>query len=478
LLLTSVSAVLFVMAVAVFSISPAAQGSGDRPALAITGSTLVDVHTGRTVHDTTILIAGDRIRHVGSSQDIHVPEGTRVLDARGRWIVPGLIDMHVHVSTMPDVPLELYVANGVTAIRDLGGNLTALRMLREAPQDPDRPRPRLFFVGAILDGAAPSAPRISIIVDTPKRATSAVGFLIDQGVDAIKVYNGVSNAALSAIVSAAAAKALPVVGHVPRAITAARAAQLGLNGIEHSAVRAVDLQEWGLLSPEDADRIRATTSVTQREAAVWERLPLDAAPLRALIAHLAKSRIFLDPTLSTDEYATLFLYDQQAEHANNRYLKRSFVELNLGPEHDVFRVPSEMRALAEAGMEKRRKFVGMSHRSGVTIVAGTDGPGIGTMAPGFGLHRELALLVEAGLAPLDALRAATINAARALGHHRTLGAVEAGKFADIVVLAANPLEDIRNTQRIESVIVDGRILQRAALETLLSDIEAAAKANR
>lgn len=428
-------------------ISPAAQGIERRPTLAIVGGTLIDVRTGRSFSDTTILIAGDRIQQVGPSGDINLTDGIPVVSARGRWIVPGFIDMHVHVSTTPDVPMELYVVNGVTAIRDLGGNLTALRMTRASPEAEDSPRPRLFFAGPILDGAAPSAPRISLIVDSPRRAASAVAFLVDQGVDAIKVYNNIREPALRAIVRAAAARGVPVVGHVPRTVTVARAVQLGMNGIEHALIRARDLEEWGLLSSVDADRIQAMPSVTRRDAAVWDRIALQAPAVRTLVAQLANNGVFFDPTLSIDEYDTLFLYDKEAQHPNNRYLKPSFVEANLGPEHEVFRLPSEMRAVAEAGLRKRQRLVAMSHQAGVPIIAGTDGPGIGGMAAGFGLHRELALLVEAGLPPLEALRAATINAARALRQEKRLATIEAGKLAGLIVLSANPLEDIRNSHR-------------------------------
>jgi imidazolonepropionase-like amidohydrolase len=198
---------------------------------------------------------------------------------------------------------------------------------------------------------------------------------------------------------------------------------------------------------------------------------VNAREIRALVADLATKDVFLDPTLSVDEYGTLFLDDSEAEHPNNRYLSRDFVSANLGPEHDIFRVPAAMRTDAAAGLTKRKEFVALSYRAGVPIVAGTDGPGIGTLAAGFGLHRELEFLVEAGLTPLDALRAATINAARALRRERVLGSVEADKYGDLVVLTANPLQNIRNSATIEAVISRGQYWSRAALDKLLSDWE-------
>jgi imidazolonepropionase-like amidohydrolase len=455
-------------------VSRAAQPGQDEPEVAILGATLVDVRAGRSAPDTTILIGGGRFLSVAPSYRVRVPDGVRVVQAAGRFAVPGLIDMHVHVSTFANVPLELYVVNGVTTIRDLGGNLTALRLLRESADTADRPHPRLFFAGAILDGLPPSAPRVSIIADSPTRATRAVEFLVSQGVDVIKVYNGIDEPALEAIVAAARAHRKPVIGHVPRNLAASRAVQLGMSGIEHTAIRLRDLEEWNLVAPADADPIRAMASVTARETAVWERVALDATPVRALIAETARRLVVLDPTLSIDEYDTLFLYDQEATHPNNRYLQQAFVSANLGPEHDMFRMPAAMRELALAGLKKRQQFVARSHRAGVAIVTGTDGPGIGRLAPGFGVHRELAILVEAGLTPLEALRAATINAAKALGQERGLGTVEAGKLADLVILNGDPLADITHVGAIEAVVSRGRLLDRAALDGILNRLEAAA----
>jgi imidazolonepropionase-like amidohydrolase len=460
------------------SLLAAARQSQAESGLAIVGATLIDVVTGRSAPDTTILIRRGRILSVGPSPSVPVPDGVRAVQAKGLWAIPGLIDMHVHVSTVANVPLDLYVVNGVTAIRDLGGHLSVLRSMRESADTDGRPSPRLFIAGPMLDGLPPSAPRISIIANSPTRAASAVEFLATQGVDVIKVYNGIDEPGLAAIISAASAHRKPVVGHVPRAVTAKRAMQLGMSGIEHTPLRITDLEAWKLVTPPAADRIRALTSVTEREAAVWQHIALDAPPLRELIAEMARRGVVFDPTLSIDEYDTLFLYDQEATHPNNRYLEPSFVRANLGSDHELFRVRPAMKALAVSGLKKRQQFVAISHGAGVPIVTGTDGPGIGRLAPGFGLHRELALLVEAGLTPLQALRAATINAAKALGQQKALGTVEPGKLADLVLLKADPLEAIANLTGIEAVVSRGQILERSALDAVLNRLEAAAGKER
>jgi hypothetical protein len=239
--------------------------------------------------------------------------------------------------------------------------------------------------------------------------------------------------------------------------------------IEHSAIRAADLAAWNALTQDEVDRIRNSQSVTAREAMVWRHVDLTTREVAALIERFATARIFLDPTLSVDEFDSLFLYPDQAAHPNNRFLKRSFVNETLGPDHQTFKVPDELKGLARTGVEKRRRFIGMCHRGGVSIVAGTDGPGIGTLAPGFGLHRELELLVAAGLTPMDALRAATLNAAAALGQEENLGVVEAGKLADIVLVRADPRVNIGNASRVEAVVLRGQLFDRNDLDAMLDE---------
>jgi imidazolonepropionase-like amidohydrolase len=438
-----------------------------RDVLVISGGTIIDTRTRQVLENHTVVVQDGRITKVGPAPEITTPLTAQVVDASGLWLFPGLIDMHVHGSSRSDVPLSLYVANGVTAVRDLGGPLTLLQRVRRELEAGTRVGPRLYFAGPLLDSDSPAVPTITIIANTRARAISAVNFLIDQGVDAIKVYNGISETVLQTIVRTARRRNIPVVGHVPRAITASRAVRLGLDGIEHSPIRAVDLESWGMLTTSDANRIRASPSVTVREAMTWQHVDLNSPQVGALVAQLAAAKTFLDPTLSIDEFDSLFLYSEQGSHPNNRFLKRSLVEEALGTEHQILKVPSELVAVARAGVEKRRAFLALCHRAGVKVIAGTDGPGIGTLAPGFGLHRELELLVTAGLTPLDALRAATFDAATALGYERHLGSIEEGKFADIVIVKADPRLNIEHAALIETVILRGRLLDRQALNSML-----------
>jgi imidazolonepropionase-like amidohydrolase len=436
----------------------------------IKGGTLIDVHTGAQITDSLIVVEGSRIKQVGKASDIVVPRGARVIDVRDKWIIPGLMDMHAHIAVAKNLPLELFLANGVTTIQDPGGDLTLLRLARQEIDSGKRPGPRLFFAGYVLDGNPPLWPEISIIADTEERAESATHFLIDQGVDAIKVYNSMTEPALVAIIRTAHSRGIPVIGHVPRSMTMTRAVELGLDGLEHIRVTGREL-----LPLEEADKIDFLPFV-QREALLWQRFDLDSDKMKELVSFLAERKVFLNPTLTVDELSSLALYEEQAKDPNNRFMPRDFIgEAEAAP--DVFRLPPELKDAAAEGFRKRLRFIGMCGRAGVQILAGTDGIGTGTLLPGFGLQHELELLAQAGLTPIQVLQAATINGARALKKDRELGSIEAGKFADLVILSSSPLADIRNASKIEAVMAGGRLLDRKALDEMLAQAEASARKN-
>jgi imidazolonepropionase-like amidohydrolase len=458
-----------------FTLISVRAGRPDTGLLAIKGATLLDVRTGRQMANRIILVEKGRIKEVGDASNLRIPTDARVIDARAKWVIPGLFDMHVHGSARKDVPIALYVANGITAIRDMGGNITSLRMTRQKIESGEKLGPHLFYTGNVLDGSPPVAPPISFVVDSNEEAKSAVEFLVSQGADSIKIYNNITEPVLDAIVKAAKPAGKPVGGHVPKATSLKRSIELGFNFVEHAAIRGADLLEWNSITQAEANEITSLRSVTQREALVWQRVDLDSPKVKAVISFMAEKGVFLDPTLSIDEFDSLFLYEKEARHPNNRYLKRTFVEEALGPDHDIFRMPADLKAIAVSGIEKRRKFVGMCNRVGIKILAGTDGPGIGRLTVGFGLHHELELLVEAGLRPIEALQGATINAARALRKENEIGSVEAGKFADLVILNSDPLSDIHNTTKIDSVLLRGRVFDRTSLDAMLAEIEADAK---
>jgi len=417
--------------------------------LAIKNATLVDVRTGRETPDTVILIRGDRIVQVGTSSEVPLPSQGLVVDASGKWVIPGLMDMHAHAGNSPEVPVNLYLAQGVTTIRSPGGNISLLRLLRERIESGKTIGPRLFFSGPLLDGNPPVWPEESFLVDSPERAHSAVNFLADQGVDFVKVYNNVTEPVLAEIIETARQRGLIVAGHIPRSMTMTRAVDLGMKSLEHIRITGREM-----LPVEEANQIDFLP-LGRREPLLWERFDLSSPKFARLIGHLAESAIYLDPTLTIDESDFVLGPAAQRSNPNNSLLPPEWVQLEESHPSPLFDVPPELKETARNGFKKRQEFVGMCSRAGVRIIAGTDGPGLGTLVPGYGLHHELQLLVQSGLSPLQSLRAATLTAAEALGKDRELGSIEPGKLADLLIVNGDPLVDIGNASKIEFIIKGG-----------------------
>jgi imidazolonepropionase-like amidohydrolase len=425
--------------------------TGDAQSLAVTGARLVDVRTGSVTDDSVVLIEKDRITRTGRRSEVPVPAGATVIDARGKWLIPGLADMHAHiVGTRAFSPL-LFLANGVTTVRDTGGDVTFLRLLKQDLDSGKVLGPRLFYSGQILDGNPPVEPNFRILVDSEQRALSAVNFLADQGASFIKVYNNLSESALVATLAAANARKLPVAGHVPRSVTTMHAVELGMN-LEHIRITGREL-----LTKEEADKIDFLT-LGPRETLLWQRFDPDSPGVKRLIERIVERRTFLDPTLVLDHAVFKLTPEEVAAEPNNELMPRAYREeaVRRGlPES--WRPPADMRDVAAAGFDKRLRFIELCYQAGVRLLAGTDGPALGPRLPGFGLHSELELLARAGLPPIAALRAATSTAAEALGEEKELGAIEPGKRADLLILDADPLVNIANARRIYRVIQAGSV---------------------
>jgi imidazolonepropionase-like amidohydrolase len=420
--------------------------------VAIVGASLVDVQNGVSIENSVVLTAGDRITSVGRAGELAIPAVAKVIDARGKWLIPGLVDMHVHVSWPPTEPaLILYLANGVTTVRDTGGNITSLRVLRQDLEAGRQVGPRLFFAGMILDGnpAVSPGPHV-ILADSERRAESAVNFLADQGVDFIKVYNNITEPVLVTIIKTAHARGLTVTGHVPRSVTTTHAVELGMDGLEHIRITGREL-----LPLEEANKIDFLP-LGPRETLLWQRFDVDSIGMNKVIDTIAGHRTFLDPTLVVDEATFKMTAEERSVEPNNRMLPKALLS-RMADLPESWLPPKDLRDVAAAGFAKRLQFVGMCYKAGVRLITGTDGPGVGPVLPGYGLHSEMELFAEAGIPPMGVLRAATMTAADALHAQQDLGAIEPGKFADVVILDADPLRDIANTRRIYRVVKGGAL---------------------
>jgi imidazolonepropionase-like amidohydrolase len=421
------------------------------PAEHVTAFTHVNVIDGTDSlprPDRTVLVRGNRITLVGPAASTPVPAGARIVDGRGKYLLPGFWDMHVH-TVVPGgrAVLALYVANGVLGVRDMAGDWTQLTKWRREIAEGRLVGPRIVASGPYIEGG--DVPIAHLLARTPDEARVAVDSLVRLGVDFVKLHSQLKREVYFAAERAARARGLPIAGHVPRTITAQEASDSGLTSLEHM--------------------LQIPTPCTAAESlALRPRFPIQTAlgrctsdDLAPLFARLKRNGTWVVPTLvGAYEIAHWPKRDLPGD-AFSPFLPdtlRSFVR-QIFPMPDS--IPADADVVGVAMWKKRVALVGAMYRAGVGILAGTDAP-LRNSPPGFGLHEELAILHDAGLSNFDVLRVATLEPARYLGLLDSLGTVAEGKVADLVLLSANPLANIRNTRRIKLVMANGHLFQPRA----------------
>ena len=446
--------------------------------------TVIDVAGGRRLPGRVVLVEGRRIVAVGDAATARrARAGTRWIDGRGRFLVPGFWDMHAHVCNDSITSLTarpLLLAHGVTGVRDMAGALASVLAWRDAARRGTRVSPRAFVAGPVIDGAPPATTG-DITIRTPEEARRAVDSLAHAGVDFIKMYEMLRPDAFRALVDEAKRHGLKVAGHLPLAVDAQEASAAGVASFEH-------LRNLELACARSADSLREArtawldTSLTADGRALRGRIlnaqrPValeheDPARRHALLEALAKNHTWQVPTLFLDE-APLVLADtvalRRVRVAAAPYVSAEVRQWWDDTARGYAAAPPESRERAARVARWQRAFVRDLRDAGVGILAGSDMPNLLT-APGFSLHEELRALRDAGLTNLEALRSATLDPARFFGATDSLGTVEVGKRADLVLLDADPLEDMRNTARIRSVVADGRLLRREDLDALLAEV--------
>jgi imidazolonepropionase-like amidohydrolase len=413
--------------------------------IAIVGVTVVDPSSDTPQPGMTVRIQDGRITSVVRSEGAPASgPDVRVVDGRGKFLIPGLWDMHVHLSWTRESALPVLIANGVTGVRDLGSDLAEIDAWRARIAAGALVGPRIVRAGPILNGR--SSNRYQLVTGDPEQARGIVRALKQVGVDLIKVHRRVPREDYFAIVDEAKRQGLPLVGHIPMTVTPEEASDAG-ELIEHTETLFEGTFSAGLKDDELPDAIRR-----------WRADGADA-----LFARFVRNHTTVTPVLVAWQYLVDHPGASWQDDPRMRYVARSFRE-------DARRKPPPVSAeelpLLKRTVAEYRETVRQMQRAGVTLLAGTDIAAI--RIPGIFLHEELAVLVDSGLTPLEALRAATRNPAAVLGREKDYGAVQAGRIADLVLLDADPLRDIHNTQRIAAVVVDGRLLLRADLDALLA----------
>jgi len=433
--------------------------------LAITHVTLIDVATGATHPETTVLVDGNRIVSVGHSKKI-APKAAKVVDAHGEYLIPGLWDMHTHVyfdSTVndgTDLILPLFLANGVTGIRDMGSQLDMVLHARDAIAAHKMFGPRMVVSGPMLDG--PNTPyKTAIAITTPESGRQAVDMLKSRGVDFIKVQSYVPREAYFAIADEAKKDGIVYEGHVPDAIRASEAIASGQRTFEHliGIFEASSPDEDIYLTGKKGPGVFLATYDPAREAHIIELI--------------AKAHVWQCPTLYWERGQWLVDAIDYTRDPDIAYAAHSWVT-TLWPASQK----SIAKSLDTDPLPVREKFVthelGIVHRlqiAGVPFLAGTDTAAGVDVLPGISLHLELQRFVAAGFTPLEALQTATLNPAKFYNKLDDFGSVAPGRIADLVLLRANPLEDIANTRTIAGVVHDGQYLSQQDIDQLRSKLK-------
>ena len=391
--------------------------------IAIVGATLIDGTGGRVVSDSVVVVRGERIVAVGKRDAVKVPSDAEVVDGKGLTLIPGLIDSHFHIDGDDPLP-ALYMSHGVTSVRDPGQLIEAYDAARKA----SAPVPRLFLCGPHLDSPPPAYPTDSYIVRDAEETRLAVNRFVDDGASAIKVYFRLPLALVKVAIDTAHARGVPVMGHL-EIVDARDAIRAGIDGIEHATSFGT-----ALLPLRDAEKYRQAVLAdnnARREGRyqVWNAINLNTPQAAALFKLIVDRGVVVSPTLA--------VFERQRGDKDT----------------------SDLHVHAFQQMEA---FVGMANKAGAKIVVGSHSD-VPHAKRGWAYQRELELLVQSGLTPMQALVAGTMQNARYFHISDRLGSIEAGKLADLVLVDGDPLQNISNMRRIKRVMLNG-VWQRAESE--------------
>jgi imidazolonepropionase-like amidohydrolase len=390
--------------------------------LAITGVRLID-GTGRAPKsDMTVLVLDGRIHAVGPTQTTVVPKGAEVIDASGLTLLPGLMDSHFHLGSDETLP-ALFLSHGITSVRDPGAWIEAYDGVRKSKET----QPRLFLAGPHIDGTQPAYPRDSTIVRDAMEARLAVQRNLDAGASVIKAYFRLPLALIEEVTRVAHARGIPVTAHL-EIVDAVDAIRAGIDGLEHATSVGP-----ALLPPREAEAYRQAVLADNAARSVgryrvWSQLDLKSERASRLLKLMVSRNVTLSPTLAVFE---------------RRHSDKDSSEMHV------------------QGFRQMVSFTGQARRAGVRVVVGSHSA-VPHAERGWAYHREMELLVEAGLTPLQAIQSATLENARFFRVENRLGSIEPGKQADLVLIEGDPSHDIAHMRRVKRVMIDGAWLGPAS----------------
>jgi imidazolonepropionase-like amidohydrolase len=439
--------------------------SANAQTLIITHATVIDTVTGKLQPNTTVVIEKNRITRVITSTKANLKSG-KVIDAHGQYLIPGLWDMHTHVyfdgtaNDGTDLILPLFLANGVTGIRDMGSALDPVLKARGDIAAHRLLGPRMVVSGPMLDGPK-SQYKAAIAIATPEDGRKAVDMLHARGVDFIKVQSGIPRDAYFAIADESKKDNIIFEGHVPDSIRASEAVSADQYTFEH------------LIGIFEASSPDETKYLTGKKTVGMFLETYDPALEAKIIALLAKNHIWQCSTLFWERGQWLvdaidYTKDPDLAYAGNTWVTKQWPRAQKGILKSLDTDPLPVR---EKFVTHELDIVRKLHAAGVPFLAGTDTPAGVDVIPGISLHLELQRFVAAGFTPLEALQTATLNPAKFYNKLNDYGTVQTGRIADLILLEANPLDDIANTRKITAVITDGRYLSQQDLEQLRTKLK-------
>jgi Amidohydrolase family len=422
--------------------------------LVLTHATLIDATGAPAKRDMSIVIVDGRLTTLGKTGRVRVPADAEIIDASGKFLIPGLWDMHIHSGGYENGKkyLPRLVANGITGVREMGSPLDEILRLRKEIDEGAIIGPHMIVAGPIVQGPLPFKMSLFVSVNNEAEARQTVISLKGRGVNFIKVQDALPRDLYFAVADEARRQRIPFAGHVPPSISAAEASNAGQRSIEHLGGRF-----YGVLLGCSKIESELTAKVREIVSNVLKSLNEGREPDDSGIFRASLTKPLLE-SFNNRKAATLF----------SMFLRNHTWQVPTLVAQPLRQAINKRKDLSEDDLSYRKRLVQKQfdvvramQRAGVKIMAGTDFPPESAR-----LYEELALLVEAGLTPMEALQSATRNPAVFLGRLDSLGTIERGKIADLILLDANPLEDINNVQKINAVVLGGKLISKSHLEAM------------
>lgn len=436
----------------------------------------------------TIIIQDGKIHKIVGTPTLRLSKENNIIDGTGKYMIPGLWDAHVHFAYIEELAptmFDLFLVHGITSVRDTGGKIDFVKEWKDKALADPMGTPRVMMAGPLLDGepnvydgSDASRPELSVGLNDVEEVTAQVNGLVNKDVDLLKAYEMLTPEQFERITALGKEKGLKVTGHIPLSMDAITASNAGMSSIEHMrnleiscASNAEELlqQRREMLKNEKnltGGELRSSIHKAQREIAIKN---YDDSKADEVLAVLKKNDTWQIPTQALNTFFTGKHFARSDWQESYSLLPDSIAQVWLKRSKAL--IDYEVPTSQEAWNQWNYMMVKKIHDTGIPIMAGTDTP-IAFLTPGLSLHEELSVLVKTGLSPLEALKAATINPAKYFNMEEELGSIKENMWADLLILDANPLEDINNSKQIHAVIKQGKLFDKDALQAKLKELQA------